>query len=65
MYQHSHYRGHRRRRERKKGFEKISEEISNKEVYSYTILPWEARKMSNKPPNMTPKATRERKTNKI
>ena len=65
MYQHSHCRGPRRRREREKGNEKTFEEIiSMKEVYSYTILPWEARKMSNKPPNITLKATRER-TNEI
>ena len=37
---------------------------SKKEVYSNTILPQETRKISNKQPNLTPKAARERKTNK-
>ena len=33
-----------------------------KEVYSNTILPQEARKISNKQPYLTPKAIRERRT---
>ena len=32
------------------------------EVYNNTILPQETRKISNKQPNLTPKATRERIT---
>ena len=35
-----------------------------REVYSYTCLPQEIRKISNKQSNITPKATRERRTNK-
>ena len=35
----------------------------SREVNSNTSLPQETRKISNKPPNFTPKATRERKTN--
>ena len=35
-----------------------------REVYSNTILPQETRKISNKQPNLTPKATRESRTNK-
>ena len=41
-----------------------SKSNSKKEVYSYTSLPQETRKISNKPPNVTPKGTRERRTNK-
>ena len=41
-----------------------SKSISKKKVYSNTILPQEIRKISNKQPNLTPKATRERRTNK-
>ena len=41
-----------------------SKSSSKKEVYSNTILPQETRKISNKQPNLTPKATREQ-TNKI
>ena len=37
---------------------------SNKEVYSNTILPQKTRKISNKQPNLTPKAIRERRTKK-
>ena len=37
---------------------------SKREVYSNTILPQETRNISNKQPNLTPKAIRERKTNK-
>ena len=33
-------------------------------VYSYTSLPRETRKISNKQSNLTPKGTRERRTNK-
>ena len=40
-----------------------SKSISKREVYSNTNLPQETRKISNKQPNLTPKATRER-TNK-
>ena len=32
------------------------------EVYSNKSLPWEIRKISNKQPNFTPQATRERRT---
>ena len=35
---------------------------SEREVYSNTILPQETRKITNKQPNLTPKATRERRT---
>ena len=35
-----------------------------REVYSNTILPPETRKMANKPPKLTPKAIRERRTKK-
>jgi len=35
-----------------------------REVYSNTALSEETAKVSNKQPNLTPKATRERKTNK-
>ena len=41
-----------------------SKSSSKREVYSNTILPQETRKVPNKQPNLTPKATRERKTNK-
>ena len=41
------------------GFSKSS---SKREVYSNTILPQEARNISNKQPNLTPKAIRERRT---
>ena len=34
------------------------------EVYSYTSLPKETRKISNKQSNLTPKGTRQRRTNK-
>ena len=37
---------------------------SEGQVYSNTILPQETRKISNKQPILTPKATRERRTNK-
>ena len=37
---------------------------SKMEVYSNKILPQETRKISNKQPNLTSKATRERRTNK-
>ena len=37
---------------------------SRREVYSYTSLPQETRKISNKQSNLTPKGTRERRTNK-
>ena len=35
-----------------------------REVYSNTSLPQETRKISNQQPNFTPKATRERRTDK-
>ena len=39
--------------------------ISSKwEIYSNTILPQETINISNKQPNLTPKGTRERRTNK-
>ena len=38
-----------------------SKTSSKREVYSNTILPQEIRKISNKQPNLTPKAIRERK----
>ena len=37
---------------------------SKRDVYSNTILDQETRDTSNKQPNFTPKATRERRTNK-
>ena len=41
-----------------------SKSSSKMEVYSNTILPQEIIKISSKQPNLTPKATRERRTNK-
>ena len=41
-----------------------SKSNSKREIYSNIILPQETRKISNKQPNLTPKATRERRTNK-
>ena len=41
-----------------------SKSSSKREVYSYTSLPQETRKISNKQSNLTPKGTRERRTNK-
>ena len=41
-----------------------SKSSSKREVYSNTILPQETRKFSNKQPNLTPKAIRERRTKK-
>ena len=41
-----------------------SKSSSNREVYSNTILPQETRNISNKQSNLTPKGTRERRTNK-
>ena len=38
--------------------------ISERPVYNFKILPKEMRKISNKQPNVMPKATRERITNK-
>ena len=37
---------------------------SKREVYSNTMFPQETRKISNKQSNLTPTATRERRTNK-
>ena len=42
---------------------RCSKSSSKREVYSDANLPQETRKISNKQPNLTPKATRER-TNK-
>ena len=39
-----------------------SKSSSKKEVYSNTILPQETRKISNKQPNLTSKAIREKRT---
>ena len=39
-----------------------SKSISKRKVYSNTILPQETRKLSNRQPNFTPKATGERRT---
>ena len=41
-----------------------SKSSPKREVYSNTSLPQEMRKISNKQPKLTPKATRERRTNK-
>ena len=41
-----------------------SKSNSKSEVNSNTILPQEIRNISNKQPNFTPKATRERRTKK-
>ena len=41
-----------------------SKSSSTREVYSNTILPQETRNISNKQPNLTPKAIRERRTKK-
>ena len=41
-----------------------SKSSSKREVYTNTILSQETRKISNKQPNLTPQATRERSTNK-
>ena len=42
-----------------------SKNSSKREVYSDTSLPQEMGKFSNKQPNLTPKQTRERRTNKM
>ena len=44
--------------------ENYSKSSSKREVYSNTSLPQETGKSSNKQPNFTPKATRERGTDK-
>ena len=41
-----------------------SKSSSKMEVYSNTILPQETRNISNKKPNLTPKAIRKRRTKK-
>ena len=41
-----------------------SKSISRSEVYSNTSVPQETRNISNKQPNLTPKAMRERRTKK-
>ena len=41
-----------------------SKSSSKREVYSNTSVPQETRKISNKQPNLTPKAIRERRTTK-
>ena len=43
---------------------RCSKSSSKREVYSYTSLPQEIRKISNKQSNLTPKGTRERRTKK-
>ena len=43
---------------------RCSKSRSKREVYSYTSLPQETRKISNKQSNLTPKGTREIRTNK-
>ena len=43
---------------------KTQQKQSKRQVYSNTSLPQERRKISNKQPNLTPKGTRERGTNK-
>ena len=43
---------------------RCSKSSSKREVYSNTILPKEARKTSNRQPNLTPKTTGKRKTKK-
>ena len=53
------------KKKKKKIFKKpmgCSKSISKREVYSYTIIPQETRNISNKQPNLTPKAIRERRT---
>ena len=42
----------------------MQQKLSKREIYSNTILPQEARNISNKQPNLTPKAIRERRTKK-
>ena len=42
-----------------------SKSSSKREVYSNRILPQETRKISNKHPNLTPKAARERRTKNL
>ena len=42
-----------------------SKSISNREVYSNKILPQETRNISNKQPNLTPKANKERRTKRL
>ena len=41
-----------------------SKSSSKREVYTDTSLPQETRKIANKKSKLTPKATRERRTNK-
>ena len=41
---------------------RYSKSTSKREVYSYTILTQETRNISNKQPNLKPKAIRERRT---
>ena len=41
-----------------------SKSNSKREVYSNTVLTQDTRKISNKQPNLTPKAIRERRTKK-
>ena len=42
----------------------MQQSSSKREVYSNKILPQETRKISNKQPNLTPKAIREKRTKK-
>ena len=41
-----------------------SKSSSEREIYSNTILSWEKGKISNKQPNFTPNATRNKRTDK-
>ena len=41
-----------------------SQRVSEREIHSNIGLPQEIRKISNKQPNITPKGTRKRRTNK-
>ena len=41
-----------------------SKSSSKRDVFNYRSLPQETRKISNKQSNLTPKGTRERRTNK-
>ena len=43
---------------------RMQQKQSKREVYSNIILPQETRKISNKQSKLTPKGTRERRTNK-
>ena len=49
----------------KEEIKKYLEASSKREVYSNTILPQETRKISNKQPNLTPKAITQRRTKSL